>query len=201
VSGGTVVLVDSGGANIGSVRAALARLGVDAPLTTDAAEIRRASHVILPGVGAAANAMARLRDTGLDRVIRALRQPVLGVCVGMQILYERCEEGDTAGLCVLPGVVRRLDPARCGRVPHMGWNQLAQRRRSPLLDGWSDGAYAYFVHGYAADADEHALATCDYGGPIAAVVQRGNFFGAQFHPERSAGAGARLIERFLALAA
>ena len=200
MSGRDVVLVDSGGANIGSVRAALARLGVDAPLTTDANRIRRATHVILPGVGAAANAMARLRDTGLDRVVPALAQPVLGVCVGMQVLYERSEEGDVAGLGVFPGVVRRLDAAR-GRVPHMGWNRLEQRRRSPLLDGWADGAYAYFVHGYAADADAQALATCDYGGPLAAVVQRGNFYGAQFHPERSAAAGARLLERFLALAA
>ncbi len=196
-----VVLVDSGGANIGSVRAALARLGVDAPLTTDAEAVRRATHVILPGVGAAANAMARLRDTGLDRLIPALTQPVLGVCVGMQILYERSDEGDTPGLGVLPGVVRRLEPARCGRVPHLGWNRLEQRRASPLLDGWADGVYAYFVHGYAAAADDHALATCDYGGPIAAVVGQRNFHGVQFHPERSAAAGARLLARFLELAA
>jgi glutamine amidotransferase len=193
-----VVLVDSGGANLGSVRAALARLGVAAPLTRDAAVIRAASHVILPGVGAAAPAMARLREARLGDVLRELTQPLLGICVGMQLLYQRSEEGDTECLGLLSGRVRRFDAARCGRVPHMGWNSLARRRGSALLDGIDDGAYAYFVHSYAAPLDD-AIASCDYGGAFAAVVSRGNVHGVQFHPERSAAVGARLLANFLAL--
>lgn len=197
----SVVLVDSGGANLGSVRAAFARLGVSAPVSGDAATIRAASHVVLPGVGAAAPAMARLRALGLDAVLPTLTQPVLGICLGMQLLFERSEEGDTACLGVLPGVLRRFDPARCGRVPHMGWNGLERRCASPLLDALDATPYAYFVHSYAAPLSEHTVASCDYGGPFAAIVSRGNFHGAQFHPERSAATGARLLQNFLALRA
>lgn len=195
----SVVLLDSGGANIGSLRAALARLGVDAPVTRDHECILAATHVILPGVGAAAAAMRRLRETGLDRLIPRLTMPVLGVCVGMQLLFERSEEGETACLGLLPGTVRRLAAARCGRVPHMGWNQLAPRGDVPLLRGIARGEHAYFVHGYAAGVDASTLASCDYGGPFAAAVGQGNFYGVQFHPERSASTGARLLRNFLAL--
>ena len=193
-----VVLVDAGGTNIGSVRYALARLGVDAALTIDAARIRAATHVILPGVGAAGPGMARLHAAGLVDVLRALTQPVLGVCLGMQLLFEHSEEGDTACLGVIPGEVRKLVAGGQRRVPHMGWNKLVRERDDAVLDGLPDVAYTYFVHSYAVPAAAHTLASVDYGAPIAAIVRARNFVGMQFHPERSAAVGAHLLERFLA---
>jgi glutamine amidotransferase len=197
VSAADVVVVDSGVANLGSVLAALARLGVEARLTTDPAVLRAARRVILPGVGAAAPAMARLRERGLDRVIPTLSCPVLGICLGMQLLFEHTDEGGVDCLGVIPGRLRRFEEARCGRVPHMGWNRLEPRRDSPLMRGLGDEPYAYFVHSYYAPVAGHTLSACDYGGPFAAVVQHGNFFGAQFHPERSAAVGAALIKNFV----
>jgi glutamine amidotransferase len=194
----TVVLVDAGGANIGSVRYALARLGVESCLSDDARVIRAASHVILPGVGAAAAGMARLRARGLVEVVRSLTQPVLGLCLGMQLLFEHSQEGDTPGLGLLPGRLRRL--AGTGvRVPHMGWNRLRIARPHALLHGIDDGAHMYFVHSYAAEVGTATLATCVYGSAFAALVQSRNFYGAQFHPERSAASGARLMRNFLEL--
>ncbi|RNF86443.1 imidazole glycerol phosphate synthase subunit HisH [Montanilutibacter psychrotolerans] len=192
-----VVLVDSGGANIGSVRHAFARLGVDSVLSADAEAIARADRVILPGVGAAAPAMARLRALGLIEVIRGLRQPLLGICLGMQLLFESSEEGEGDCLGLLPGRVRKLEAEVGVRVPHMGWNGLLPRAAHPLLTGIDAGAQAYFVHSYAAPMGEHVLAACSHGSEFAAVVGRGNRFGAQFHPERSADVGSRLLANFL----
>ena len=195
----SVVLVDAGGSNLGSVHAALGRLGVDAPVTGDPAQIRNATHVILPGVGAAAVAMARLQAQGLVTLIRELRQPVLGVCVGMQILYEHSEEGDALGLGVLPGRVRRLQGGPGLRVPHMGWNDLqVHDRPHPLLPGLVD-QYAYFVHSFAAPVSDNTLLSCEHGERFTAMAANGNFHGAQFHPERSAATGARLLQNFLEL--
>ena len=145
-----LAIIDSGGANIASLQLAIERLGVPANLTTDPAQLRAASHVILPGVGAAADCMSRLRNASLVDTIRALRQPVLGICVGMQLLFESSEEGDVACLGLLPGRVRRF-PNRAGLpVPHMGWNQLEFDRTSPLLNDIAPGDYVYFVHSFAA---------------------------------------------------
>jgi len=195
----SVVLVDAGGTNIGSVRYALQRLGVDASLTSDAAAIRTADKVILPGVGAAGPGMARLHELGLVDLMRSLTQPVLGVCLGMQLLCERSEEGDTACLGVIPATVHRFAEQPGLRVPHMGWNRLQRQREHRLLEGLADGDWAYFVHSYAVPAGDHALATTEFGGPFAAVIARGNFHGMQFHPERSAKVGARLLKNFLEL--
>jgi glutamine amidotransferase len=195
----SVVLVDAGGTNIGSVRYALQRLGVEAPLSADPATIRAASKVILPGVGAAAPAMARLRALGLIEVLRGLAQPVLGVCLGMQLLCARSEEGDVEGLGLIPVTVRRLPSAPGLRVPHMGWNRLRARAPHALLDGLADDAQAYFVHSYAVPVGDWTLATAEHGQAFSAAVARGNFFGMQFHPERSAAVGARLLRNFLAL--
>lgn len=195
----SVVLVDAGGTNIGSVRYALQRLGVDAALTADAAAIRAADKVILPGVGAAGPGMARLRELGLVELMRSLTQPVLGVCLGMQLLCERSEEGDVACLGVVPAAVRRFREQPGLRVPHMGWNRLDRRRPHPLLAGLGEQDWAYFVHSYALPVGDYALATSDHGGEFAAVIANGNFHGMQFHPERSARVGARLLKNFLAL--
>jgi imidazole glycerol-phosphate synthase subunit HisH len=194
-----VVLVDAGGTNIGSVRYALQRLGVDAALTSDPAQIRAADKVILPGVGAAGPGMARLRELDLVQVLRGLTQPVLGVCLGMQLLCTHSEEGDTDCLGMIPASVRRFVEAPGLRVPHMGWNQLTIRQSHRLLDGMGEPGWAYFVHSYAVPPGEFTLASCDYAGEFSAVVARGNFHGMQFHPERSAAVGARLLQNFLSL--
>jgi glutamine amidotransferase len=194
-----IVLVDGGGTNIGSVRYALQRLGLDAELSADAARIRRATHVILPGVGAAAPGMARLRDAGLVDVLRGLRQPLLGVCLGMQLLFERSEESDTECLGLLPGTVKRFPGGGPLRVPHMGWNDLRSERADPLLDGIGDEPYAYFVHSYAAPPTPATIASTDYGIAFSAIVRQDNVCGMQFHPERSAAVGARLLGNFLEL--
>ena len=194
-----IVLVDGGGTNIGSVRYALQRLGFDAELSADAARIRRASHVILPGVGAAGPGMARLRAAGLVDVLRGLRQPLLGVCLGMQLLFDASEEGDTPCLGLLPGTVRAIARGAGRRVPHMGWNDLQVERADPLLAGLGATPYAYFVHSYAAPLTGASIASCAYGTPFSAVVRAENVCGMQFHPERSAAVGAQLLRNFLAL--
>jgi imidazole glycerol-phosphate synthase subunit HisH len=194
-----VVLVDGGGTNIGSVRYALQRLGVDAPLTTDAVRIRAASHVILPGVGAAGPAMQRLVELDLVDTLRALRQPVLGVCLGLQLLFARSRESERPCLGLIPADVERLPDAPALRVPHMGWNRLSTTRPHALLAGLPDEAYAYFVHSYAAPVGDWTLASCAHGVPFSAIVQKDNFFGMQFHPERSAAVGSLLLKNFLTL--
>ncbi|WP_158885295.1 imidazole glycerol phosphate synthase subunit HisH [Rhodanobacter sp. L36] len=194
-----VVLVDAGGTNIGSVRYALQRLGVDAALTSDGQTIRAADKVILPGVGAAGPGMARLRELGLVELMRSLTQPILGVCLGMQLLCDWSEEGDTPCLGVIPSKVRRFTKVPSLRVPHMGWNSLNKLQAHPLLKNLDDGDQAYFVHSYAVPVCEFSLATADQGVAFSAVIARSNFHGMQFHPERSAAVGAKLLLNFLEL--
>lgn len=195
----SVVLVDAGGTNIGSVRYALQRLGADAALTSDAAAIRAADKVILPGVGAAGPGMARLRELDLVGLLRSLTQPVLGVCLGMQLLCAHSEEGDTECLGLIPAKVRRFTEHPGLRVPHMGWNGLSVQHEHPLLAGLGEGEQAYFVHSYAVPVGEWTLATAEHGEAFSAMVARGNFHGMQFHPERSAAVGAKLLKNFLEL--
>lgn len=192
-----VALVDAGGANIGSVLFALQRLGVEATLTGDAQLIREADRVILPGVSTAAMVMGRLRELDLVETLRTLERPLLGVCVGMQLLYERSEEGDVECLGLIPGKVVKLPASDAIRVPHMGWNTLRPLRASALSEGIEAGDRAYFVHSYAAPVTADCVLSSDHGLDFAAVVQRGHVAGAQFHPERSAKVGARLLRNFL----
>ncbi|MFW5816439.1 MAG: imidazole glycerol phosphate synthase subunit HisH [Wenzhouxiangella sp.] len=194
----TIAVIHSGGANLGSVIHALNRLGAESVLTREAAEIRAASKVILPGVGAAAWAMSALREAGLVEVIRGLTQPVLGICLGLQLMFERSEEGEADCLGLIPGRVSRLDVDPGLRLPHMGWNQLAwSDADDPLARGLAGDEWFYFVHSFAAPV-RHAVATSAHGQRFAAVVRNGNFAACQFHPEKSAGAGARLLANFLA---
>jgi glutamine amidotransferase len=193
------VIVANGGANIASLQFALQRLDAASCVSADPDEIRAASHVILPGVGAAADAMSRLRHSGLDAVIPTLRQPVLGICLGMQLLFEASDEGDARCLGIIPGRAARFAPAAERPVPHMGWNTLDIRRSCALLAGLADGDYAYFVHSYAVAVGEATVASTSYGTPFSACAQWRNFYGAQFHPERSATVGARLLQNFLAI--
>ena len=193
----SLAIIDSGGANIASVRFALQRLGADPVFTADPAVIARADRVILPGVGAAAAAMAHLREQGLVTCIRSLEQPVLGICLGMQLLFESSEEGDVECLGLVPGRLRRFPDTPGLRVPHMGWNHARSLQDDPLLHDLDQEPWFYFVHSYYAPVGEATLAACDHGLPFSAVIRRGNFRGAQFHPERSAGDGARLLKNFL----
>lgn len=193
-----LAIVDSGGANIASVRFALERLGVQSELTSDPAVIRSAERVILPGVGSAAEGMKRLQAKGLVECVRGLTQPVLGVCLGMQLLFEESEEdGGVETLGVIPGKVALLPSSPGITVPHMGWNTLTTGREPKLLDGIEPDARFYFVHSYAAPVNAFTIASATHGTPFSAMVQRGNFSGAQFHPERSGPAGARLLQNFV----
>ena len=197
-----IAIIDSGGANIASVTFALERCGATGTLTTDAEMIASADKVILPGVGAAPVAMAQLQKAGLVDCIRALTQPVLGICLGMQLLFERSEEGDTALLGLIPGTVGAFQLAPGLSIPHMGWNRLlptAGSAANPLLKGIDDGAHVYFVHSYFAPVLSDTVAVCRYGADFTALVAHGNFMGAQFHPERSGPIGARILQNFLEL--
>ena len=196
-----VALVDAGGANLGSVRYALERLDADVRIVRDADALAGCGRAILPGVGAAAPAMALLRERGLDQALRHLPVPLLGICLGMQLLFERSEEGDVDCLGLLPGCVRRLPSRPRFRVPHMGWNRLRVERASALSTGLEDGERAYFVHGYAAPVDSACIASAEHGERFAAIVGQGSVWGMQFHPERSAATGARLLANFLAMPA
>ncbi|MDX1625032.1 MAG: imidazole glycerol phosphate synthase subunit HisH [Wenzhouxiangellaceae bacterium] len=192
----TVAVIDSGGANLGSVVQALNRLGAESVLTRDARTIREAPRVILPGVGAAAAAMRSLARDGLVDIVRGLTQPVLGICLGLQLMFERSDEGDTPCLGLLPGTVRRLPGGPGLRLPHMGWNRLTWSAEDPLARGLDAEDRFYFVHGYAAPPGA-GVATSRHGSEFAAVVRRGNFAACQFHPEKSAGPGETLLRNFL----
>jgi imidazole glycerol-phosphate synthase subunit HisH len=195
-----VVIIDSGGANLASLRYALDRLGARSVVSADPALIATAARVLLPGVGAADTAMARLRDCGLDRVIPRLRAPLLGICLGMQLLFEHSAEGDTACLGLMPGRIERLQAAPGLPVPHMGWNTLEIERSDPLLAGISEEDRLYFVHGFAAQSSAAlTLASVSYGPKLCAVARRDNFCGVQFHPERSSAVGAQILRNFLTL--
>ncbi len=199
MSAPNVVIIESGGANIASLQFALDRLECPSVVTAEAGAIRAASHVILPGVGAAANAMSRLRHRDLHRLIPSLRQPVLGICLGMQLLFEASDEGPVECLGIIPGRAARFAQEAGLPVPHMGWNTLMIERQSALLDGLEGGDYAYFVHSYALPPGPATVASSLYGTAFSACVESRNFYGAQFHPERSARVGARLLQNFLAL--
>jgi imidazole glycerol-phosphate synthase subunit HisH len=199
LSASDVVIIASGGANIASLQFALERLGANSTVSADPEQIRKATHVILPGVGAAADAMSRLRQSNLDTVIPSLQQPVLGICLGMQLLFDASEEGRANCLGIIPGHASRFAAAAGRPVPHMGWNTLSIERPSALLEGLCQGDYAYFVHSYALSTSAATIASSHYGNPFSACVQRRNFYGAQFHPERSAKVGARLLQNFLRL--
>jgi glutamine amidotransferase len=192
----SVAVVNSGGANISSVLHALHRLGAEPEFTDDAATIRSADRVILPGVGAAGRAMEVLGKYGLVDTLRGLTQPVLGICLGMQLLFDSSEEDDAQLLGIIPGRLRKLEETAALRVPHMGWNSITSQKADSLTDRLN-GKWFYFVHSYAAPVNEWTLSTSRHGSTFSAVVRKDNFYGAQFHPERSAGAGAELLLGFL----
>jgi imidazole glycerol-phosphate synthase subunit HisH len=191
----TLAIIDTGCGNIGSVAIAFERLGLQPLITGDIEAIGSADKVVLPGVGAAGYAMEQIHARGLADPIRSLKQPVLGICLGMQLMFQRSEEEGVDCLGIIDGQVRRLDAKPGMPVPHMGWSRLS------VADdgiGLQSGDYVYFAHSFACDDGPSSAATADYGRPIPAAVRKGNFRGAQFHPERSGEAGARFLEAFLA---
>jgi glutamine amidotransferase len=197
----TVAVIDSGVANLASVMAALSRLGVAAEVTADAQKIRSASRVILPGVGAASTAMAQLGNKGLVDVLRGLTQPVLGICLGMQMLFTRSQEsGGCDCLDIIHGHVKQLQPLPDKPIPHMGWNNITPRDAvHPLLRDLPSESFVYFVHSFAAPLGDYTLASCDYTERFTAIAGRKNFFGCQFHPERSGAIGAQILKNFMSM--
>jgi glutamine amidotransferase len=195
----SVAVVKLGIGNTASVMFALERLGARAALTDEAGRIAEAERVILPGVGAARHAMQLLDAKGLREVLANFARPLLGICLGQQLLFGSSEEGDAEGLGVLAGRVTRLPSSKQAPAPHMGWSRLTREREHPLLDDVEDGAYAYFVHSYVCPLTADTLASAAYGARFAAIVGRGNVFGCQFHPERSGAVGARVLKNFLSL--
>jgi imidazole glycerol-phosphate synthase subunit HisH len=191
------VIIPSCGSNLASLQFALERLGANVPMTEDPERIRAASHVILPGVGAAAPGMARLAAAGVIDLIPTLTQPVLGICLGMQLLFARSDEEDTPCLGIIDAQVRRMPASPELPVPQMGWNELEPIGESALMKDVPRGAYAYFVHSYAAPPGAYTRALTIYGEPFSAVVEQGNFFGTQFHPERSSRLGSQILHNFL----
>ena len=196
-----IVIVNTGCANISSVKFALQRLGVEVVVSDDIQLIKAADKIFLPGVGSANAAMASIGQKGLSSCIQALTQPVLGICLGMQLLVESSEEslsGLTPCLGLIPGQVRRMQVAEL-RLPHMGWNTVSPCGDQPLFKGISDNSYFYFVHSFALALSNYTAASCEYGMAFSAAVHKDNFYGVQFHPERSGEAGAQLLKNFIAL--
>lgn len=191
-----VVIIDYGAGNVKSVEFALRRLGVNVLLTSDKEAIVNASKVVFPGVGHARPAMSSLKASGLDLIIPELKVPVLGICLGMQLMCIRTEEGSTKGLGIFDTSVKKFPAA--AKIPHMGWNTF-QRLRGALFEGIEEGAYCYFVHSYYAEVCNMTSSICDYILPFSATLERDNFYGCQFHPEKSGAVGEQLLLNFLKL--
>ena len=192
-----IAIIDSGGANIASVQFALERLGAKSVLTQDVSVIQSADKVLLPGVGAAPVAMQSLIESGLIDCIRGLTQPVMGICLGMQLLFARSPEGNTPLLGIFDADCETFTPSHGRSVPHMGWNRLSTRQDHPLMARVEEGAHVYFVHSYFAPVTAQTVAATSYGDDFTAIVAENNFTGCQFHPERSGPVGAQILRNFL----
>ncbi len=191
-----IAVVDYDTGNLRSVAEALRREGAEFVLTADHEVIRNAERVILPGVGEASSAMEKLRERGLDTLIPTLTQPVLGICIGMQLMCLSSEEGDAECLGIFPTRVRCLPKTTEQKVPHVGWDTISGLK-TRLFDDIADDSYIYYVHSYAADPCDFTIATTDYIRPFSAALARNNFFGTQFHPEKSGSVGAKILHNFL----
>ncbi|MGJ8681928.1 imidazole glycerol phosphate synthase subunit HisH [Paraglaciecola sp.] len=196
-----IVIVNTGCANISSVKFAVERLGVQVDVSDDVNIIQKADKVFLPGVGSANAAMASIKQKQLEACVQSLTQPVLGICLGMQLMVESSEESltdNTDCLGLIPGTVNRMQVGDL-RLPHMGWNTITPVDDAPLFKGIDAGSYFYFVHSFAVALSKYTMASCSYGKDFSAAIHKDNFFGVQFHPERSSDAGAQLLKNFIQL--
>lgn len=191
-----LVIINYGAGNIKSIQFAFKRLGVDAVLSNNPKEILAADKVIFPGVGEASSAMKMLKESGLDELIPNLKQPVLGICLGMQLMCNFTEEGHTTGLGIFQTEVKRFSNDL--KVPQMGWNVI-KNLQSDLFEGIKENEYMYLVHSYYAEHSNETIASTDYGINYASALQHNNFYGVQFHPEKSSTAGAKILQNFLEL--
>ena len=189
-----IVIIDYGAGNIQSIKFALERLGFTGQLSSNAEEIKAADKVIFPGVGEASSAMKKLKSTGLDKVIPQLKQPVLGICLGMQLMCRHSEEGDTAGLGIFDVDVVHFKKKL--KVPHIGWNRITELK-SEIFEGIKEQEYMYLVHSYYAPVCSETIAKCDYDVEYSSALKKGNFYGVQFHPEKSSEAGENILKNFL----
>ncbi len=194
-----LAIIESGGANFLSVTTAVERLGIEYTFTHEAAIIQAADAVLLPGVGSAVYAMETLNKYGLVKVIQNLQQPLLGICLGMQLLYQYSTEGEVNCLGVIPGQVAKFTPSADLIVPHMGWNNLVMAKDHPLVNGLTGNDDVYFVHSYYAPINQATVALCNYGAPFTAIAAHNNFYAMQFHPEKSGLVGARLLANFFGI--
>ncbi len=190
----SIKIISYGAGNIASVKNALGRLGIDAGLAYSPAELETADKIIFPGVGHAKPAMENLKKAGLDTAIREFKRPVLGICLGMQLMAASSEEGNMEGLGLFPGTIKRFSGSI--KVPHMGWNSIREFR-GPLFRGVEPGSHAYFVHSYYLPRADITAATCEYGTIFSAAAWRDNFFGLQFHPEKSGATGNLILKNFI----
>ena len=191
-----IVIIDYGAGNIQSIKFAIQRLGFEAVLSNDAEEIREADKVIFPGVGEASSAMSKLKATQLDKLIPKLKQPVLGICLGMQLMCGYCEEGNTQGFGIFDVHVIKFNNKV--KVPQIGWNQI-ENLKSGLFNGINENEYMYLVHSFYVPLNDNCIAATKYGITYASALQKGNFYGVQFHPEKSSKAGEKVLENFLKL--
>ena len=189
-----IVIINYGAGNIQSIKFATQRLGYEAILSDDIEEIRTADKVIFPGVGEASSAMEKLKSTGLDKLIPALKQPVLGICLGMQLMCNYCEEGDTKGLGIFDVDVVKFNDSE--KVPQIGWNQI-YNLKSALFEGIPENEYMYLVHSYYAPLCAETIATTNYGLEYSSALENENFYGTQFHPEKSGDVGEQILSNFL----
>jgi glutamine amidotransferase len=189
-----IVIIDYGAGNIQSIKFAIKRLGYEAILSSNVEEIKSADKVIFPGVGEASSAMKMLKSTGLDKVIPTLKQPVLGICLGMQLMCTYCEEGDTNGLGIFHADVVKFNNKL--KVPQIGWNKIYDLR-SELFDGISEGEFVYLVHSFYVKECAETIASTQYGVEYTSAILKDNFYGVQFHPEKSSDAGEKILENFL----
>ncbi|MDG3087689.1 imidazole glycerol phosphate synthase subunit HisH [Vibrio hannami] len=199
-----VVIIDTGCANVSSVKFAIERLGYQVTISKDPEVVLAADKLFLPGVGTASEAMKNLEERNLIELVKKVEKPLLGICLGMQLLGKLSQEkGSKADdivecLCLCEGEVKLMDTGDLP-LPHMGWNTVSAKEGNPLFKDIEEGEYFYFVHSFAMPTGDYTIASCDYGNPFSAAIQSGNYYGVQFHPERSSKAGSKLIQNFLEL--